>query len=190
MNLLQSSVLFAMWEVSDNTTQEQIINDGLLRLSKNEENAIVSMKLMQTITERNDNSFMQDVDRVAFINGDLEYMQNLIKKYKIKVGTDHNSLFGEHKIVIHEMLESEIAKLYPDDEHDGGYTEKIRPDTNEVLTKDGVAIYRKTLLVHESKDQSDILIAHDRDIAPKVAKDSKADFKAEEEPKEEPKAKK
>lgn len=162
MQLTNSSVNFSAWEEKENNV---LLANGLIRQSENDE--FGSMMLKSSVLERNDRGFMRDAIRVAFIQGEITFLEELIEKYKIVDGTDHNKLWGDHKIVVLEKLESDFteAEIEASEDYESidGYSVKMTSgeDDGEELSKDGVRIFRKTVLSHVSEEMNDVLVKHD-----------------------------
>jgi len=142
--------------------------DGLIRVNTNKPE-YGGLMLVQTSFEVS-NGFINKKNRVAFINGEVEALESLISEAGLKNGDDYCAKVGPHKIVTIEKVQSEVGKEL-------GYSEKINPKTNEVLSKEGEPIYRKTLLVAEGSDLHDTFLTHD--IEPYVSEGA-SDFIKEE----------
>ena len=155
MQLTSAKVLFSAWEEKEDNNLHA---DNLIRESS--ENAdFGSMMLRSEVLERNERGFMRKAVRVAFIGGEIDFLETLIKDFKIKDGTDHNKLWGEHRITVEECLETELPE--DRDEYDNGFSVKLAGADGVELTKGGVLIYRKTYLSAVSEDIEDRLIQHD-----------------------------
>lgn len=128
-----------------------------------------SMMLVSPTVEIAPGGFLNKRNKVAFIAGTVEDLKAVIEEYKLKAGTDYSKVFGEHKIITVEKLESEVG---PRD----GFSEKINPTTEETLTCEGEPIMRRTYLVPETAEAVDTLIEHDREEDVVQADPSKVEF--------------
>lgn len=103
------------------------------------------------------NGFVNTKKKIGFISGKYDELINMVEKHKLEDGSDFSTSVSPHRIVILEKVESEVNGEL-------GYAEKVNPSTNQILSKEGEPIYRKTEVVEEGSDIVDILITHDRDV--------------------------
>jgi hypothetical protein len=155
--------LITKWQEKDGANT--LTAKGLIRINDNKPE-FGSLMLMTPNVVTINNGFMNTRDKVGFITGRLEDLKKTIKGKKLREGTDYSEVFGPHKIVTLEILESEFdeVKKNPDSEEPGdeGYREKINPSTGEILKKGKEVIFWKTEVVSEAGDVNDRLITHDR----------------------------
>lgn len=85
--------------------------------------------------------------RVAFLNGEIATLQQVVKNFNLKAGSPLEGF----KIVVTESLTPSYE----------GHQPKINPTTAEIMTKNGLPIYRDTRLVEEGSAIVDTLIQHD-----------------------------
>jgi len=147
-----SKINVAAWQEKEGNT---LTDDKLIRINDNKPE-FGSVMVSSQVREFAPGGFTNKRTKVAFITGRMEDLKEMIKDHKLKNGSDFNAIFGDHKIVTVEKLETQVG---PKD----GFSEKMNPTTGEILTSDGVTIVRRTYLVGETSPMVDVLIAHDRD---------------------------
>ena len=127
-------------------------DDMLIRLNTNkpEYGSIMLVATVISIV----GTYMNKRNRIAFVTSKVDDLQDLIEEYHLIAGSDFSAEVAPHRIVVLELLESEVGDEL-------GYSEKVNPSTGEVLSKDGQVIFRKTQLVAEGSDIVDITITHD-----------------------------
>jgi len=127
--------------------------DGLIRLNtaKPEYGSLMLAASVVGIQ----NGFVNSRKRIGFVSGVVKDLEDMILRYELEENSDFSALVSPHRIVVLEKVESEIGEEF-------GYTEKVNPSTNQILSKEGEPIYRKTEVVEEGSDIVDILISHDR----------------------------
>jgi len=132
----------------------EYVADGLVRINPNkpEYGSIMLMALVVTVNE----NFLNNRHRVAFVTGEVDDLKEMVQEYELVDGDDFNEKFGPHRIVVLEKVQSEIGE-------EKGYSEKKNPSTDQILSKDGEVICRKTLLVAEGSDIIDVLVSHDKE---------------------------
>ncbi len=102
--------------------------------------------------------FLNKRNITGFIAGNVEDLKAVVSEYKLKAGMDYSKVFGEHKIITVEKLESECRADGKD-----GFRPKMNPTTEEELTCEGELIKRRTYIVQDSLEAVDVLIDHDRE---------------------------
>ena len=151
-----NKVLISEWTVKDGNT---LTEDKLIRINDNKPE-YGSMMVSCQVREFAPGGFTNKRNKVAFIAGSVEDLKEMVKDDNLKAGTDFGKVYGAHKIITVEKLESEVG---PRD----GFTVKKHGDPDrrdEVLTCGGEVIMRRTYLVPASNEQLvDILIDHDRE---------------------------
>lgn len=161
-------LIVAKWE---DKVGNDLAGGGLIRKNPNKP-AYGSLMLVAT-TVAISNGFLNARNKVGFITGEVEQLETLIQNKGLKEGSDFSAQVAPHRIVTLEKTESEMT------EYDLGYREKINPQTQEVLTKNGEVIFWKTEVVPEGSDTQDKLVQHDREP---VEEEAVAEFtKAEQE---------
>lgn len=157
----------AKWNQKEGNT---LVAGDLVRVNDNKPE-YGSMMVVSETREFSPGGFTNKRTKVAFIAGRVEDLEDMIQFDHLREGSDFNKIYGEHKIVTVEKLESEVGER-------DGFQEKINPSTGEVLTKDGEAIMRRTYLVPETSELQDTLIEHDREEVDAEPDPAIAEFQA------------
>lgn len=105
------------------------------------------------------NGFVNSRKKVGFIGGTVEELEAMIKEHNLEDGSDFSEQVSPHRIIVLEMVESDLNGEL-------GFTEKKNPSTGQILSKYGEVIYRKTEVVAEGSDLKDVYITHDKEDAP------------------------
>ena len=134
----------------------ELTANGLVRINPNKP-TFGSIMLIATVASLS-NGFMNVKNKVGFVVGEVKTLETLISGFNLKDGDDYSAKVGPHRIVTTELLESQVPERQ-------GYRPKINPSTNEILSKDGEAIYWKTEVVAEGSDIQDSFISHDKEPA-------------------------
>ena len=158
--------IVSKWEEKDGANK--LTANGLIRINDNKPEFGSLMLISQTVTVSN--GFLNKRNKVGFVTGRVEDLEDVIKSYRLKEGTDYSDVFGPHKIVTLEKVESEVPENM-------GFREKINPTTEEVLTKDGEPIYWRTEVVPENSEIVDVLLQHDTEPVTATADPATAEFK-------------
>lgn len=138
----------------------ELAANGLIRINPNKP-TFGSIMLIAVVASLS-NGFMNVKNKVGFIVGEVTALKALIDNFGLKEGDDYSAKVSPSRIVTLEKLESEVPE-------NQGYRQKINPQTGEVLTKNGEAIFWKTEVVAEGSDLQDVYLTHDREPAQDAA---------------------
>lgn len=146
----------------DKKDGEKYVKNDLIHVNSNkpEYGSLMLKKKEVTVS----NGFLNKKTIPGFITGEIDDLKDIVDMFGLVDGGDYNKLVGavsnkEFDIVEIEKLESELG------EKDFGFKVKAKP-SGEVLTKDGEAIYRKTLVVDQSSDIVSNKITHNGELDP------------------------
>jgi hypothetical protein len=147
--------IVSKWEEKDGANK--LTANGLIRINENKPEFGSLMLISQSVSLSN--GFLNKRNIVGFVTGRVEDLEEVIKSFNLKAGSDYSVAVGPTRIVTIEKLESELT------DSDLGFRAKMNPQTGEMLTKDGEEIHWKTEVVAEGSDLVDTYIAHDREAA-------------------------
>ena len=95
-------------------------------------------------------NFLSKDKSIAFISGRIEDLVEFVKENELVVGTPVDDLLNV-KVIIKESTEP----FYPEQKP------KINPQTMQVVTHNGMNIYRTSLLVDRDSKETDQLLSND-----------------------------
>ena len=119
--------------------------------------------------------FMNKKNLVGFVTAEVSDLEDLIESNGVKAGDNYSEKVGPHRIITQEKVESELTA-----DEKLSFREKINPSTEEILTKDGEPIYRRTLVVAEGSDLVDTMITHDTENSDEGVTEAQKEFAGQE----------
>jgi hypothetical protein len=143
-------LIVTKWKQKEDSKLEA---DGLIRRNSNKPEYGSLMVTARVVIVKK--GYMNTANRIGFITATVNELMDLIEDKGLYAGADFSELVSPHKIVVTEKVYSELT------EDDKGFVEKKNPSTNQILSKDGEVIYRKTDVVEEGSDMVDRLLTHD-----------------------------
>jgi hypothetical protein len=125
--------------------------NNLIRVNSNKPE-FGSLMLRTSVNTLNQ-GFLSKQDRVFFMTGTIEHLEQFVDENNLRPGTNFNVAMGQkHRIIVKER----VTPFFE------GQTPKIDPSTGEILLLDGNPIYRQTFLVEDVEDaEHDTRLVHD-----------------------------
>lgn len=123
---------------------------SILMVSQNNAEQAAIMLRQDTIGV-NSQGFLTEEKRVAWFKGETVKLQKLINTLGLKEGDNFSEKVTPVKLVIKEST----TQFY------NGQNPKVNPKSGEVITSNGVPVYRQTFVMPVSSTETDVRITGD-----------------------------